>query len=73
MNKSTSIDEGRAGFCSFMAYVDPAEAGDQHASRRSPVEDWRVALHEGGYVVVDRASGEEVGGVTIAEGPIMAV
>jgi hypothetical protein len=32
-----------------------------------------VALHEGGYVVVDRASGEEVGGVTIAEGPIMAV
>jgi hypothetical protein len=73
MNKSTSIDEGRAGFCSFTACVDPAAAGDQHASRRSPVDDWRVALHEGGHVVVGRALGEEVGGVTIVKGPIMAV
>jgi hypothetical protein len=32
-----------------------------------------VALHEGGHVVVGRALGEEVGSVTIVEGPIMAV
>jgi hypothetical protein len=32
---------------------------------RSVVDDWRVALHESGHVVVGRALGEEVAGVTI--------
>jgi hypothetical protein len=36
---------------------------------RSPVDDWRTALHEAGHVVVGRVLGEEVGGVTIVEGP----
>jgi hypothetical protein len=58
MNKSTSIDEGRAGFCSFTAYVDPAAAGDQHPAAARPL---RIG-----------ALGEEVGSVTIVEGPIMA-
>jgi hypothetical protein len=35
------------------------------ASGRSAVDDWRVALHESGHVVVGRALGEEVAGVTI--------
>ena len=36
---------------------------------RSPVDDWRIALHEAGHVVVGRALGEQVGGVTIVAGP----
>jgi hypothetical protein len=36
---------------------------------RSPLDDWRTALHEAGHVVVGRVLGEEVGGVTIVEGP----
>jgi hypothetical protein len=36
---------------------------------RSEIDDWRTALHEAGHVVVGRALGEEVGGVTIVEGP----
>jgi hypothetical protein len=71
-----SIDEGRAGY-SFTACVDPVAAGDQHTSRhalnpdagRSELDDWRTALHEAGHVVVGRALGSEVGGVTIVEGP----
>jgi hypothetical protein len=35
------------------------------AAARSPVDDWRVAVHESGHVVVGRALGEEVAGVTI--------
>jgi hypothetical protein len=36
---------------------------------RSELDDWRIALHEAGHTVVGRALGEEVGGVTIVEGP----
>ena len=32
---------------------------------RSAADDWRTALHESGHVVVGRALGSEVGGVTI--------
>ncbi|MBN9039843.1 MAG: hypothetical protein J0H38_01030 [Rhizobiales bacterium] len=35
---------------------------------RSPTDSWRVALHEAGHVVVGRALGSEVGGVTIVPG-----
>jgi hypothetical protein len=38
---------------------------EREAGRRSVVDDWRVALHEGGHVVVGRALGCEVAGVTI--------
>jgi hypothetical protein len=36
---------------------------------RSELDDWRIAFHEAGHVVCGRALGEEVGGVTIVEGP----
>jgi hypothetical protein len=36
---------------------------------RSALDDWRVSLHEGGHVIVGRALGSQVGGVTIVEGP----
>jgi hypothetical protein len=36
---------------------------------RSELDDWRIALHEGGHTVVGRALGSEVGGCTIVEGP----
>ena len=36
---------------------------------RSELDDWRIALHESGHVVVGRALGEEVGGCTIEPGP----
>jgi hypothetical protein len=32
---------------------------------RSPADDWRIALHESGHVVVSRSLGAEVAGVTI--------
>jgi hypothetical protein len=55
----TTIGSGR--------WVDGADRrllSDERAAR-SPVDDWRVSLHEAGHVVVGRALGEEVGGVTI--------
>jgi hypothetical protein len=42
---------------------------DRPGVARSSVDDWRVALHEAGHVVVGRALGMEVGGVTIIQGP----
>jgi hypothetical protein len=47
----------------------PVAAGEYLAPGRSPIDDWRIALHEAGHVVVGRVLGEEVGGVTIVEGP----
>jgi hypothetical protein len=38
---------------------------DSTAAGRSPMDDWRIALHEAGHTVVGRALGEEVAGVTI--------
>jgi hypothetical protein len=35
------------------------------ASGRSAADDWRVSLHEAGHVIVGRALGNELGGVTI--------
>jgi ATP-dependent Zn protease len=37
----------------------------EHDTGRSAIDDWRVSLHEAGHVVVGRALGTEVGGVTI--------
>ena len=54
-----SASSDTTGICCFKG----ADAG------RSKADDWRVALHEGGHVVVGRALGSEVGGVTIIEGP----
>jgi hypothetical protein len=42
---------------------------EHETAGRSELDDWRIALHEGGHVVVGRALGEEVGGVTIIPGP----
>ena len=36
---------------------------------RSELDDWRISLHEAGHVIVGRAQGQEVGGVTIVAGP----
>jgi hypothetical protein len=45
------------------------EANAVSMAGRSELDDWRTALHEAGHTVVGRALGEEVGGVTIVEGP----
>jgi hypothetical protein len=50
---------------SFGVVCTPRAAG----AGRSELDDWRIALHEAGHVVVGRALGEEVGGVTIVPGP----
>jgi hypothetical protein len=44
-------------------------ANATNGAGRSELDDWRIALHEAGHTVVGRALGEEVGGVTIVEGP----
>jgi hypothetical protein len=38
---------------------------DSTMATRSPVDDWRIALHEAGHTLVGRVLGEEVAGVTI--------
>jgi hypothetical protein len=35
------------------------------ATSRCAVDDWRISLHESGHVIVGRAFGNEIGGVTI--------
>jgi hypothetical protein len=66
MNKS--IHEGHSAFVPLAACVD-AGGVDQHDAARSSTDDWRVAIHEAGHVVVGRVLGQEVGGCTITEGP----
>jgi hypothetical protein len=44
-------------------------ANEHEGAGRSELDDWRISLHEAGHVVVGRALGEEVGGVTIIPGP----
>lgn len=57
---------GSGGCNNFVAGRTLSKKG---VTPRSPVDDWRVCLHEAGHVVVGRVLGEEVGGVTIVEGP----
>jgi hypothetical protein len=54
-----------AGSTTGIREFEGADAGQV----RSELDDWRVGLHEAGHVVVGRALGSEVGGVTIVEGP----
>jgi ATP-dependent Zn protease len=49
-----------------------ARAGDggvDVVGARSAKDDWRMALHESGHVIVARVLGVEIGGVTIVPGP----
>jgi hypothetical protein len=55
--------KGRAVFPA--ARAESAGPSVETLAARSPVDDWRIALHEAGHVIVGRALGCEVAGVTI--------
>jgi hypothetical protein len=64
---SDSTDEGFRRI-SAAVVTDVCQHGigdDGRSFGRSELDDWRTALHESGHVVVGRALGSDVGGVTI--------
>jgi hypothetical protein len=58
---AVSVDSPRPG--NRRMRIDDAEPV------RSPIDDWRIALHEAGHTVIGRVLGEDVGGCTIEPGP----